>query len=175
MECSIVASTSMSIVKYFCACSQQRGDEHTASPHSRSEAQQEARVVSKVFSRAENNVSRNKDRRLLYFGQVFHHDAVRKSIVNVGMVPLAIQFVFDACVPYFFISRCPLTQLEVILRLFRHPSLVEIEVVSSFSIVAFFIALNETNLTYAQLFKLCKIWSKLNFRTAHAGRKLNPF
>ena len=96
MECSIVASTSMSIEKYFCACSQQRGDEHTASSQSRSEAQQEARVVSKVFSRAENNVPRNKDSALLYFWQVFHSDADRKSIVDVGAVPLAIQFVFDA-------------------------------------------------------------------------------
>ena len=96
MECSIVVSTSMSIEKSFCACSQQRGDERTASSQSRSEAQQEARAVSKVLSRAENNVPKSKDRRLLYFWQVFHRDADRKSIVNVGTVLLAIQFVFDA-------------------------------------------------------------------------------
>ena len=36
------------------------------------------------------------------FWQVFHRDADRISIVNVGTVPLAIQFVFDAWVPYFY-------------------------------------------------------------------------
>ena len=65
MECSIVASTT--IEKYFCACSQQRSDKDTTSSQSRNEAQQEARAVSKVFSRAENNVPRNKDCPLLYF------------------------------------------------------------------------------------------------------------
>ena len=50
----------------------------------------------------------------LFFAQVLHRDAHTKSIVNVDTVPLAIQFVVDAGVPYFFISRCPLTQLEII-------------------------------------------------------------
>ena len=67
MESLIVASTSMSIEKYFWACSKQRGNEHAASSQSRSEVQQEARVVSKVFSRAKNNVPRNEDRPLLYY------------------------------------------------------------------------------------------------------------
>ena len=93
MESSIVC---MWIEKYLCACSQQRGDEHTAILQSQSEAQQEARVVLKVFSRAENNVPQNKDHPLLYFWQVFHRVVDRKSIVSVGMITLAINFVFDA-------------------------------------------------------------------------------
>ena len=46
--------------------------------------------------------------------QVFHRDAYRISIINVAAVLLAIQFVFDAGVLYFYISKCPLKQLEVI-------------------------------------------------------------
>ena len=119
MECLIVASMSMSIERYFCAvgqldkctwqivfvkstfechiaaCSQQRGDEDTASSQSRSEVQQETRVVSKVFSRGENNVPRTKIVLCSIFWQVFHCDADRILIVNVGTVPLAIHSVFD--------------------------------------------------------------------------------
>ena len=106
----------MSIEKYFCAVAIlytgqldkstwqivfiYRGDEDTASSQSLSEAQQEARGVSKVFSRGGNNVRRNKDRPSLYFcWQVFQRDADRISIANVGTAPLAIQFVFDAWAP----------------------------------------------------------------------------
>ena len=115
----------------FHSSSQQRGDEDTASSQSRSETQQEERGISKVFSRGENNVPRNKDRPLLYFWQVFHRDADRISIVNVGMVPLAIQFVFDVWVPSFFIQDVPWRNWKL-LQLLRHPSLLEIEVVSLF-------------------------------------------
>ena len=48
-------------------------------------------VNREVFSRR----WRNDDRPLLYFWQVFHRDADRISIVNVGTVPLAIHSVFD--------------------------------------------------------------------------------
>ena len=49
------------------------------------------------------------------FWQVFHCKADRISIVNVGTVPLAIQFVFDAWVPYLLYQDVPcVTQLKVI-------------------------------------------------------------
>ena len=98
------------------ACSQQRGDEDTASSQSQSEAQQEARVVAKVQFSAEERTTFQETKVVLcsIFWQVSYRDADRISIINVGTVPLAIYFVFDAWVPYFFILRCPLTQLEVI-------------------------------------------------------------
>ena len=109
MECSIVACTSMLNNNYFCAagqldkstwlvvfikytfeflvaaCSQQSGDEDTSSSKSRSGVQQEARGTLKVFSRAENNVPRNKYRLCSNFGKygVFQRDAHRISVVNV--------------------------------------------------------------------------------------------
>ena len=84
MECSIVATASVLIEKYFAqlpdnlAClhrrlskcysgSQQGGDEDTASSQSQSEAQQELRGISKVFSRGENNVPGDEDCPLLCF------------------------------------------------------------------------------------------------------------
>lgn len=84
------------------SCSQQRGKEDTASSQSRREAQQEEMSVAKVFSIGENNIPRNKHHPLLYCisWKVVHCDEDR--IINIGTVPLAVQFVFDARVPYFF-------------------------------------------------------------------------
>ena len=46
--------------------------------------------------------------------QVFCRDADRISIVNVGTVPLAIQFVIDAWGPHSLYTKFPLKQLEII-------------------------------------------------------------
>ena len=117
--------TVLSIYTFEChSGSQQNGDEDTASSQSRSEAQQEARGKSKVFSRGENNVPRNKDRPLLYFLASIYPSSWCRQDIDLDPTELDPTGdpvrVFDAWVPYFFsyvYTKFPLTQLEIIVSI----------------------------------------------------------
>ena len=104
----------------------------------------------KVLSRGENNVPNNKDHLLYYFWLVVLRDAHRISIVNV-----VILFIVTVLLATQFVLMLEF-QLKGITIASSPTTILEIEVVSLSSIIAFFVALQKIYSACAQIFAILK-------------------